>query len=99
MHTMAHDIATPVQDRGEESARTVIYTTLYDLIAAVHDTLEPGEEHCVTPVVAHLLHAGQARFLTEVRAERAWADAAPLSLLAQARSEYLEISKPESFLL
>lgn len=43
--------------------RTRIVTTLYDLIAALHESIEPGEEELVTAAVVHLLHSGRVRFL------------------------------------
>jgi hypothetical protein len=46
----------------EDATRAVVYTTLYDLIAAVNDAIEPGEEDCVAPIVAHLLRAGRRPF-------------------------------------
>ena len=59
---------------------TVVYTTLHDLIAAINDEIEPGEEGCVTPIVAHLLRAGHARFLRGVDVETLWAAPATASL-------------------
>ena len=53
----------------ESTTRTVVYTTLYDLIAAFNDAVEPGDEAYVTPIVADLLHAGHARWLRDVDVE------------------------------
>jgi hypothetical protein len=64
------------------ATRTVVYTTLYDLIAAVDAAVEPGEEACVAPIVAHLLRAGHAQFLREVDVELLSADLAPTCLQA-----------------
>jgi hypothetical protein len=50
----------------ERTARTVVYTTLYDLIAAVNDAVEPGDEAYVALMVADLLHAGHARWLRDI---------------------------------
>ena len=61
---------------------TAVYTTLYDLIAAVQDAIAPGEEASVTPIVVHLLHAGQARFLRDVDVDMLWANRAPAGLSA-----------------
>lgn len=58
----------------EDASESVVYTTLYDLVAAVNDAIAPGEEACVTPIVAHLLRAGQARFLRHVEVERLWVE-------------------------
>lgn len=85
MHAMVHDITIPEREERADGARTVMYTTLYDLIAAVNDAIEPSEEGCVTPIVAHLLRAGHARFLREANVEMLWAEPAPASLLAEER--------------
>jgi hypothetical protein len=53
----------------ESTTRTVVYTTLYDLIAALNDAIAPGDEAYVAPLVADLLHAGHARWLREVDVE------------------------------
>ena len=50
----------------ESTTRTVVYTTLYDLIAALNDAVEPGDEAHVTPMVVDLLRAGHARWLRDV---------------------------------
>jgi hypothetical protein len=47
---------------------------LYDLLAAVQDAIEPGEEDMVVPIVAHLLRAGHARFLRDGDRELLWHD-------------------------
>jgi hypothetical protein len=62
-----------------------VYTTLYDLIAAVQDAIAPGEEASVTPIVAHLLRASHAHFLRDVDVDMLWADAAPACLAAAIR--------------
>jgi hypothetical protein len=49
-------------ERADASA-TIVYTTLYDLIASVNNAIAPGEEACVVPIVAHLLRTGHAHFL------------------------------------
>ena len=64
--------------------RTVVYTTLYDLIAAVDAEVEPGEEACVAPIVAHLLRVGHAQFLREVDVEWLCTALAPACLQAEA---------------
>jgi hypothetical protein len=55
------------QDRtaceGQAPGRTRLVTTLYDLITALHESIEPGEEDLVTAAVVHLLHAGHVKFL------------------------------------
>jgi hypothetical protein len=85
MHARPDDTTAPER---EGATSTVVYTTLYDLIAVVSDALEPGEgrplnwapsadavageEGLVTPIVAHLLRAGRAQFLRPVEVERLW---------------------------
>jgi hypothetical protein len=48
---------------GKVPSRRRIVTTLYDLIAALHDSSAPGEEDLVTAAVVHLLHFGRVKFL------------------------------------
>lgn len=69
MLAVAHDVTTVERAERQDRARTVVYTTLYDLIAAVNEAIEPGEEDCVVPIVAHLLRTGQGRFLRHVNVE------------------------------
>lgn len=38
-------------------------TSLYDLIEAVSDELEPGEDKLVPEAIQHLFDSGQARFI------------------------------------
>jgi hypothetical protein len=68
------DVMTPER---AEATHTVVYTTVYDLIAAVDAEVEPGEEACVAPLVAHLLRVGHAHFLREVDVELLCADLVP----------------------
>jgi hypothetical protein len=75
-----------VPEQAEATPRGV-YTTLYDLIAAVREAIEPGEEDLVVPIVRHVLRAGRGRCLRDVDMERAmcWdAQAAPACLEAEA---------------
>jgi len=81
MHA-GHDDGMAPERAG--APRTVVYTTLYDLIAAVNAEVEPGEEACVVPIVAHLLRAGHAHFLREVDVERFCTALAPACLQAEA---------------
>ena len=75
MSAMIDHVTAPERARA---TRSVVYTTLYDLIAAVNDAIAPGEEACVTPMVAHLLCTGHARFLRDVDTEMLWTE--PLSV-------------------
>jgi hypothetical protein len=74
MPAMIDDVTTPERARV---TRSVVHTTLYDLIAAVNEAIEPGEEAYVTPVVAHLLRAGHARFRRDVTEEMLWIEPLP----------------------
>jgi len=38
-------------------------TSLYDLIEAISDELEPGEDKLVPETIQHLFDSGQARFI------------------------------------
>ena len=55
------------QDRtaceGQAPSRMRLVTTFYDLIAALHESIEPGEEDLVTTAVVHLVNAGHVKFL------------------------------------
>jgi hypothetical protein len=80
MHTGYDDGMAPER---AGAPRTVVYTTLYDLIGAVNAEVEPGEEACVAPIVAHLLRAGHAQFLRAVDMERLCTALAPACLQAE----------------
>jgi hypothetical protein len=43
--------------------QTGIVTTLYDLMVALNDQLEPGEDDVVTAAVVHLCNMGNLHFL------------------------------------
>ena len=55
------------QDRtafeGQAQGRMCIVTTLYDLITALYESIEPGEENLVTAAVVHLVNAGHIKRL------------------------------------
>jgi len=40
----------------------IIQTTLYDLIEAINETVEPNDDRFVTEIVVDLLTAGHAKF-------------------------------------
>ena len=82
MHAEHDDIMAP--ERGG-ATRTVVSTTLYDLMAVVEAAVEPGEEACVAPIVAHLLRAGHAQCLRGGDVERRGAGLVPTCLQAEAR--------------
>ncbi len=49
------------------SQHAAIITTVYDLIAALNEDVEVGEEDVVTAAVVHLCHSGRLRFLDDPR--------------------------------
>ncbi len=49
--------ATAAIHQGEEVASMPITTTLYDLITAVQEAVEPWEEELVVPLVTHILRS------------------------------------------
>jgi hypothetical protein len=66
MHTVIdpreeESVATIETSGGEEIAPATITTTLYDLIAALQEVVEPGEEELVVATVVSLLRAGRIR--------------------------------------
>jgi hypothetical protein len=63
MPTAIEDITAADPVDGERPEQTGIVTTLYDLIAALNDQHEPGEEDVTTAVVVHLCNTGNLRFL------------------------------------
>ena len=80
MHAVTRGRLVPEQ---EETTRQVVYTTLYDLIAAVDEAIEPGEEDLVAPIVAHVLRAGRVHFLRDVDVEMFWDDQGTACLEAE----------------
>jgi len=48
---------------GHAPGRTPLVTTFYDLITALHESIEPGEDDLVTAAVVHLVNAGHVTFL------------------------------------
>ena len=42
----------------------LLHTTLYDLMMAMYETLEPGEEELVVQTVLHLLQTGRITALS-----------------------------------
>jgi hypothetical protein len=60
MHTVAR-IAS--QGAPYRQPATTIFTTLYDLIEAIHDEVPAGGENVVASVVTHLFDSGRIRFI------------------------------------
>ena len=42
----------------------LLHTTLHDLMMAMYEILEPGEEELVVPIVLHLLQTGRITALS-----------------------------------
>jgi hypothetical protein len=47
----------------------ILHTTLYDLMMAIYETLEPGEEDLVVPTVLYLLRTGRITALSGSRTD------------------------------
>jgi hypothetical protein len=58
---MLQEIQHPNGVKPVNQDRPIIQTTLYDLIAAVNETLNPTEDRIVTEIVMDLLNSAQAR--------------------------------------
>jgi hypothetical protein len=52
-------VATVETSGGEDTAPAAITTTLYDLIAALQEVVEPGEDGLVVATVVSMLRAGR----------------------------------------
>ena len=54
-------VATVATSGGEDTVPAAITTTLYDLIAALQEVVEPGEDRLVVATVVSMLRAGRIR--------------------------------------
>jgi hypothetical protein len=63
MPAVAEDIAAVETVELEISDPTPIVTTLYDLLTALNEEVEPWQEDVVTAAVVDLCHAGRLHFL------------------------------------
>ena len=63
MPAVAEDIAAVETVELETTETTSIVTTLYDLIAALNEEVEPWEEDVVTAAVEDLCNTGRLHFL------------------------------------
>ena len=54
-------VATVETSGGEDTAPATIMTTLYDLIAALQEVVEPGEDRLVVATVVSMMRAGRIR--------------------------------------
>jgi hypothetical protein len=59
----ANDVSPTAPNEGRNPAHPTLQTTLYDLVSAVLDALEPTDADLVVPTVAHLLHTCRCRWL------------------------------------
>ncbi len=60
MQAMAQSISTVASTYWES---TTTKTTLYELIEAISEELQPGEEHLVSTIVLHLFDTRRIKFL------------------------------------
>ena len=56
-------VATVETSGGEDTAPATITTTLYDLIAALQEVVEPGEDGLVVATVVSMMRAGRIHSL------------------------------------
>lgn len=54
--------------RTKENQATMV-TNLYEIISAVQDSLEPGDEDLLVPTVMRILQSGQAAFVRDLKAQ------------------------------
>jgi hypothetical protein len=54
-------VATVETSGGEDTAPAAITTTLYDLIAALQEVVEPGEDELVVATVVSMMRDGRIR--------------------------------------
>jgi hypothetical protein len=59
---------TPVE--ADAAHRMTLTTTLFDLIAALHDKMEEGEEELVTAAVVSLWEAGRLCFIASPNGDK-----------------------------
>jgi hypothetical protein len=52
--------------KQESATSSTITMTLYDLIAAVQNSVEPAEEALVVPIVMHMLQSYRATYLRTI---------------------------------
>ena len=64
-------VATVATSGGEDTTPATITTTLYDLIAALQEFVEPGEDALVVATVVSMLRAGRIRKV--IRGRSYWA--------------------------
>ncbi len=57
-----------LQTSGERTQSQTITTTLYDLIAALQDVVQPGEDALVVATMVHLLCTGRITLLSGIEA-------------------------------
>jgi hypothetical protein len=62
-------VATVAMSGGEDTAPATITTTLYDLIAALQEAVEPGEDGLVVATVVSMMRAGRIYSLVRGRGQ------------------------------
>jgi len=69
MPTMMPSSDVEVRAKGvrKEETPTRITTTLYELIAALQNVVDPDADALVVATVMHLLHSGQLTFVGQTR--------------------------------
>lgn len=64
MHTPSYDLEVQIE---RHTAPNAIETTLYDLIAAISDEVEPDNDEMVVTTLVHLLNSGSVKFSGDPR--------------------------------
>jgi hypothetical protein len=64
---------------NKTEASAAIKTTLYDLLAAIHDTVGPEDDQLAVAVAVHLLQSGRVTLLGDAEVFTAWDPEASLS--------------------
>ncbi len=91
------EVTTLIHPESPKSQEDVIYTTLYDLLAALNETVDPEEDHIVTTAVLHLLKTRQVMCTGDLRGYRLVCDPmAQVALPRQKKNDLLSHSKRSS---
>jgi hypothetical protein len=70
-------IAQAVTTARQSGSPLPLHTTLYDLVAAINEVIDPGEEDLVPAVVAHLLQTHRVTGLGALAGVRIMCDTTP----------------------
>jgi hypothetical protein len=91
------EVTTLIHPEGHKPQEGVIYTTLYDLFAALNETVDPEEDYLVTTAVLHLLKTRQVRCTGDLRGYQLVCDSlAQVALPGQKKNDLLSHSKKSS---